>query len=243
MSISNEALQKVSFILYIAHNLPQEKQNQTWTNRSSTWQLVQEIEAQALLSQQQINVVKTQVSVKQRDIRLLELTSKEVSGLPRDTNIYEGVGKMYDFLIPFCFKPRQAWLNRDGWRMITSDVSLRLLTDFRFVSSPIDETDKRLSKETAELKLEIQNLGKKLHYLETTHKNSREHIDQIFNSAGRGWRWSKSRVGVKCHRAEIGIVEGTSLAFNLARAYSRHNLEVGNIEQIQDEGESRPRGW
>lgn len=55
--------------------------------------------------------------------------------------------------------------------------------------------DKRLSKETADLKLEIQNLGKKLHYLETTHKNSREHIDQIFNGGGRGWerlvRWRR----------------------------------------------------
>jgi prefoldin subunit 1 len=61
-----------------------------------------------------------------------------------------------------------------------------LLTIYRFVSSPIAEMDKRLSKETAELKLEVQNLGKKLHYLETTHKNSREHIDQIFNGGGRG---------------------------------------------------------
>jgi len=110
---------------------------------------VQEIEAQALLAQQQINVVKTQISAKQRDIRLLELTSSEVSTLPRDTKVYEGVGKM-------------------------------------FISSPIAEMDKRLSKETAELKLEVQNMGKKLHYLETTHKNSREHIDQIFSGGGRG---------------------------------------------------------
>lgn len=56
----------------------------------------------------------------------------------------------------------------------------------RFVSSPRNETEKRLGKETAELKSEVQNLGKKLHYLETTHKNSREHIEQIFKSGGRG---------------------------------------------------------
>jgi len=60
------------------------------------------------------------------------------------------------------------------------------LTIYRFVSRPIAEMDERLSKETAELKLEVQSLGKKLHYLETTHKNSREHIDQIFNGGGRG---------------------------------------------------------
>jgi len=120
MSISNEALQK----------------------------LVQEIETQAILAQQQINVVKSQISLKQRDIRLLQLTSSEVATLPQNTNIYEGVGKM-------------------------------------FVFSPIDEVEKRLRKETTELKSDVENLGKKLHYLETTHKNSREHIDQIFNSGGR----------------------------------------------------------
>ena len=57
-------------------------------------QLVQEIESQAIQAQQQINVVKTQIAVKQREIRMLQLTSSEVSSLPPDTNVYEGVGKM-----------------------------------------------------------------------------------------------------------------------------------------------------
>jgi len=120
MSIPNEALQK----------------------------LVQEIETQAIAAQQQINIVRSQISVKQREIRKLQLTSNEVDTLPTDTNVYEGVGKM-------------------------------------FVFSPIAEVNKRLSGETTELKSEVENLGKKLQYLETTHKNSREHIDQIFNSGGR----------------------------------------------------------
>lgn len=55
----------------------------------------------------------------------------------------------------------------------------------RFVFSPIAEVDKRLTTETSELRSDVENLGKKLQYLETTHKNSREHIDQIFNSGGR----------------------------------------------------------
>jgi len=120
MSISNEALQK----------------------------LVQEIETQAIQAQQQINIVKSQISVKQRDMRMLQLTSTEVATLPQDTNVYEGVGKM-------------------------------------FVFSPIADVDKRLSSETSELNSEVENLGKKLHYLETTHKNSREHIEQIFKSRAR----------------------------------------------------------
>jgi hypothetical protein len=58
-------------------------------------------------------------------------------------------------------------------------------TACRFVFSPIAETDKRLNAETAGLKSEIENLGKKLHYLETTYRNSKAHMDQIFQSGGR----------------------------------------------------------
>ncbi len=53
------------------------------------------------------------------------------------------------------------------------------------MSSPIDQVNERLSSETSEMKSEISNLDKKLHYLETTHKNSRDHIEQIFKSGGR----------------------------------------------------------
>ncbi|KAK2750832.1 hypothetical protein FQN55_001844 [Onygenales sp. PD_40] len=120
MSIPNEALQK----------------------------LVQEIESRAIAAQQQINIVKAQISTKQREMRLLELTSSEIGQLSKDTNVYEGVGKM-------------------------------------FIASPITNVNTRLSTETGELKTDISNLEKKLHYLETTHKNSRDHIEQIFKSAGR----------------------------------------------------------
>lgn len=57
-------------------------------------QLVQEIETQALAAQREINVVKAAVSGKQRDMRLLELTSSELKSLPSTTKVYEGVGKM-----------------------------------------------------------------------------------------------------------------------------------------------------
>ncbi|KAL8739048.1 MAG: hypothetical protein Q9181_000230 [Wetmoreana brouardii] len=120
MSIPNEALQK----------------------------LVQEIETQAITAQREINVVKAAVASKQRDMRMLELTTTEVEQLSKDTKVYEGVGKMFMF-------------------------------------APLDGVQKRLASETAELKSDVSNLNKKLHYLETTHKNSREHIDQIFKSSGR----------------------------------------------------------
>lgn len=35
------------------------------------------------------------MAAKQRDQRLLQLTSTELAGLPKETKVYEGVGKMY----------------------------------------------------------------------------------------------------------------------------------------------------
>ena len=51
--------------------------------------------------------------------------------------------------------------------------------------SPLADVEKKLSSETAELNSDISNLNKKLHYLETTHKNSRDHIEKIIQSGGR----------------------------------------------------------
>ncbi|KAJ5280969.1 hypothetical protein N7478_006341 [Penicillium angulare] len=110
--------------------------------------LLQEIETRAIASQQQIGITKAQLTAKQRDIRMLQLTSKELSELPSETRVYEGVGKM-------------------------------------FVNVPINTVNKRLTRESAESTSDISNLEKKLHYHETTHKNSRENFEQILKSGGR----------------------------------------------------------
>ena len=57
-------------------------------------QVFQEIESKAISSQREINIVKTAIAAKQRDIRMLELTSTEVKQLSKDTKVYQGVGKM-----------------------------------------------------------------------------------------------------------------------------------------------------
>ena len=57
-------------------------------------QLVREIETQAIQAQQQISLVRTQLGSKQREMRLAQLTKSELSSLPPETPIYEGVGKM-----------------------------------------------------------------------------------------------------------------------------------------------------
>ena len=55
----------------------------------------------------------------------------------------------------------------------------------RFVASPIASVSKRLSKEQQEAKTELTNLNKRLQYLETTQKNSQQHIEQILRSGGK----------------------------------------------------------
>lgn len=55
----------------------------------------------------------------------------------------------------------------------------------RFVNVPTDTVSKRLTRESGEAATEISSLEKKLHYHETTHKNSRENLEQILKSGGR----------------------------------------------------------
>ncbi|KAF2761600.1 Prefoldin [Pseudovirgaria hyperparasitica] len=111
-------------------------------------QLLEEIEQKAMFSQQQINIVKSQMAAKNRESRMVQLTATELSSLPKDTNVYEGCGKM-------------------------------------FLWSPSDEVKKRLATENSELKADGENLGKKLHYLETTYKNSKDGIEKLLR-AGQG---------------------------------------------------------
>jgi len=59
-------------------------------------QLLREVETQAIAAQQQISLVKTQQASKQREMRMAQLTRAELSSLPKDIDVYEGVGKMSD---------------------------------------------------------------------------------------------------------------------------------------------------
>jgi chaperonin cofactor prefoldin len=86
MSISNEALAKVRS----RNPEPITCRYQLLTQP----QLLREIEAQSVATQQQISLVKTQMGAKQREMRLTQLTRSEISSLPPDTGVYEGVGKM-----------------------------------------------------------------------------------------------------------------------------------------------------
>jgi hypothetical protein len=60
----------------------------------STRQVLEEIETQARNSQTQITVTKAALAAKQREIRRLELASAQIKGLPDETRLYAGVGRM-----------------------------------------------------------------------------------------------------------------------------------------------------
>ncbi|KIW63834.1 hypothetical protein PV04_08806 [Phialophora macrospora] len=110
--------------------------------------LLQEVEAQAVLSQQKITQTQAELTAKRRDARLNQLTSNELKSLSKDTNVYEGVGKM-------------------------------------FVAVPMTTLNQRLASESAALQKDIADLDKRLHYQETTFKNSRQHIEKILQTGVR----------------------------------------------------------
>ncbi|KAK3394005.1 Prefoldin [Podospora didyma] len=120
MSLSNEALQK----------------------------LLREIESQAMATQQQIGLVRGQMASKQREMRLAQLTRSEISTLPPDTPVYEGVGKM-------------------------------------FVAIPVPVLQDKLGSQMKEMETDVESMGKRLHYLETTAKNSQEHIEKMLRGSGQ----------------------------------------------------------
>jgi prefoldin subunit 1 len=55
----------------------------------------------------------------------------------------------------------------------------------RFVGISPVTLNKRLASESTTLKKDIAELEKKLHYQETTYKNSREHIEKILQTGTR----------------------------------------------------------
>lgn len=101
---------------------------------------------------------------------MLQLTASEVESLPKETKVYEGVGKM-------CVRGSFGRPNRFG----------RRCSDYfccRFVCTPIPDVQKRLVTESEKLKVDMANLDKKEDYLEKTYKNSKTSLEQVLGKAG-----------------------------------------------------------
>ncbi|KAF2156039.1 Prefoldin [Myriangium duriaei CBS 260.36] len=110
--------------------------------------LLLEIEQKASFAQQQMVIVKSQIDSSKREIRMIDLMNTEISSLPQDAKLYEGVGKM-------------------------------------FVATPTATVNTRLAKDKEDLNAKLANLDKKYTFLETTYKNSQDHLDKVFKNGGR----------------------------------------------------------
>jgi len=58
------------------------------------FQLLQEISSKAAFAEQQLGIVRAQIASKNRETRMLQLSSTEMDTLPAETPVYNGVGKM-----------------------------------------------------------------------------------------------------------------------------------------------------
>lgn len=56
----------------------------------------------------------------------------------------------------------------------------------RFVSIPAPELKDKLESQTKQVDTDIDGLSKRLHYLETTAKNSQEHIEAMLRRGAAG---------------------------------------------------------
>lgn len=59
-------------------------------------------------------------------------------------------------------------------------------TSVRFVAIPAPEMKNKLESQMKQVDTDIDGLGKRLHYLETTAKNSQEHIEAMLRRGGAG---------------------------------------------------------
>jgi len=85
----NEALQKVTVPGMISSPpFPSPATLMRWCK------VLQEISQKKAFAEQQLAIVKQQRVARTREGRMLQLTSAEVSSLPAETKVYEGVGKM-----------------------------------------------------------------------------------------------------------------------------------------------------
>lgn len=60
-----------------------------------------------------------------------------------------------------------------------------LTLESRFVASPKADVKVRLASEGEKIKKDMEGLEKKLHYLETTEKNAKDHLQAVFKNGGR----------------------------------------------------------
>ncbi|CCJ29724.1 unnamed protein product [Pneumocystis jirovecii] len=86
---------------------------------------VSEIEAQAITSQKQITLSRAERQNKEKEKKIAELISKEVSSLKSGTNVYSAIGK--------------AFIKED-----INQIQEKLATQIKEINNEIDTLDKKI---------------------------------------------------------------------------------------------------
>jgi chaperonin cofactor prefoldin len=60
-------------------------------------QILIQIQQTVVQSQRGLNTTRQQMTAKERELRIIQLTNAEISALEPNVNLYKGVGKMYIF--------------------------------------------------------------------------------------------------------------------------------------------------
>lgn len=55
----------------------------------------------------------------------------------------------------------------------------------RFVAVPVLAMQDKLGSQIKDIEAEVDSMGKRLHYLETTARNSQEHIEKMLKGGGQ----------------------------------------------------------
>ncbi|KAI1630986.1 Prefoldin [Biscogniauxia mediterranea] len=77
---------------------------------------------------------------------------------------------------------RMAQLTRTEISSLPPDTNVYV--GVGFVSLPVSEMTSKLEAQIKEAEGEVDGLGKRLHYLEVSQKNSKEHIDRMLRGGG-----------------------------------------------------------
>lgn len=65
------------------------------STQDTCYQILVQIQQTAVQSQRALNISTQQISSKERERKILQLTIKEISTMGQDVHLYKGVGKMY----------------------------------------------------------------------------------------------------------------------------------------------------
>ncbi|KAH9920213.1 Prefoldin [Epithele typhae] len=80
--------------------------------------ILAQIQQTALQSQRSLNITKQQMTAKERERRIVQLTQEEIGSIQGDVNLYKGVGKMF-MMVP---RPVMEQQLKDEEKDLSDDI-------------------------------------------------------------------------------------------------------------------------